>query len=137
MKKSLWFLQNGGFFPIANFFLAKQRFWKYQLILWPDLKNSVFIWNEKKIWKYNNRYIVYTSFSVYETSGGRFNKSQQHSLKNSDWPCIYWKSFAWWHISYLVMVWFLEQPRVSLSYIQTCPILNIYRKVRNKRRPEL
>ena len=31
-------------FVIAYFFLAKQRFCKYQLILWRNLKNSFFIW---------------------------------------------------------------------------------------------
>ena len=36
-KKSFWIFQNGGFFAIANVFLANKRFCKYQLILWPDL----------------------------------------------------------------------------------------------------
>ena len=44
MKKSFWFFQNGRFFNIAYFFLAKQRFCKYQLILWPDFKKKFFIW---------------------------------------------------------------------------------------------
>ena len=31
----IWVFQNGGFFPIAFFFLVKLGFCKYQLILWP------------------------------------------------------------------------------------------------------
>ena len=41
MKKVFEFFKMVDFFLIAYFILAKQRFWKYQLILWPDLKKNL------------------------------------------------------------------------------------------------
>ena len=42
IKNIFRIFQNGGFFPIAYFFQAKQRFFKYQLILSPDFKKLFF-----------------------------------------------------------------------------------------------
>ena len=39
----------------GSFFLAKQRFCKYQLILWPDLKNYFFIW---KLFRQDCKYVT-------------------------------------------------------------------------------
>ena len=42
--KSFWIFQNGGLFLRPNFLLANLLFFKYQLILLPDLKNSCSSW---------------------------------------------------------------------------------------------
>ena len=47
MKKIFWIFQNGWFFLIAYFFLAKQRFCKYQLIFSLDLKTKDIQWLAK------------------------------------------------------------------------------------------
>ena len=49
--KKLWNFSKWRIFSntVANFFPENMRFCKYQLILWPDLKNSFFSWYEKKL----------------------------------------------------------------------------------------
>ena len=120
MKFFFWIFQNGGFFPIAYFFLAKQRFCKYQLIFLPDSKNSLFIWKlfrkgckQMLLNVCSQFWIKFSTFSEKVTFWSHTDIFRICGLKETDPDLI-------------IFIWKLYKPQKFWDKVSLCTIHQIF-----------
>ena len=111
MKKSFWIFQNGGFFQIDYFFLAKQRFWKYQLTMWLDFKKSFFI-----TWKVIFSFVSHRPKNRFVRAFSGEVRSKVNYKKENCWSIIFHckrKGDSFYSTNNNTFLWNLWKPQKS------------------------